>query len=65
MLDASMDSDLEDEDKQVACGALKSLTKPYDQTMVHYAQRVDQKFRDDSAKATKKLTDAFKTLKRC
>jgi hypothetical protein len=65
MLDASMDSDLENEDRQVACHALKSLTKPYDPPMVHFAQRIDQKFRDDPAKATKKLTDAFKTLKKC
>lgn len=65
MLDASMDSDLEDEDRQVACHALKSLTRPYDPPMVHFAQRIDQKYGDNPAKATKKLTDAFKTLKKC
>ena len=62
MFDASMDSDADEEDQQAAVGAANALSKPYDTTMVNFAQRIVDKKLDD-AKATKKLKGFYNQMK--
>ena len=63
MLDASMDSDLENEDRQVACHALKSLTKPYDPPMVHFAQPLTKSI-ETTSQSNKETHRCFQDLEK-